>query len=327
MPCFQNILVGVDLTDCRRLDISELSSNARETIDHAVWLAKLHSARLLFFSVLPISGEALQRPCRAGREKVTGTIEALANGVLEELVRRAAEQGVDARARLVLGKEWEEITYQVLRAKHDLVIIPAQNLGGLHRILFGNTALKLFRHCPCPVWVVKPGQSARPLNILVATDLKGASENILRLGASLGKLMDSGIHVLHVLDYPLDSLWGMGTLDEDTAKYHKEIRAAAEQTLQDQLHRLEHNAAGARVQVHFAEAVAVIDVAVEHFVRTHHIDLLVMGTIARGGVVGITIGNTAERLLSEVDCSVLVVKPPDYVSPVKLKAAELVPNA
>jgi nucleotide-binding universal stress UspA family protein len=46
------------------------------------------------------------------------------------------------------------------------------------------------------------------------------------------------------------------------------------------------------------------------------IDVLVMGTVCRAGIPGFIIGNTAERVLDAVDCSVLVVKPEGFVSPV-----------
>jgi universal stress protein E len=61
----------------------------------------------------------------------------------------------------------------------------------------------------------------------------------------------------------------------------------------------------------------VPDVAIQHFIQLNQIHLLVMGTIGRGGIPGIMIGNTAERLLPEVQCSVLAVKPPDFVCPVE----------
>ena len=45
--------------------------------------------------------------------------------------------------------------------------------------------------------------------------------------------------------------------------------------------------------------------------------LLVMGTLCRTGIPGFFIGNTAETILNQVDCSVLTVKPKGFVSPVK----------
>jgi nucleotide-binding universal stress UspA family protein len=47
-------------------------------------------------------------------------------------------------------------------------------------------------------------------------------------------------------------------------------------------------------------------------------DLVVMGTIACGGIPGFIIGNTAEAVFYQLICSVLAVKPPGFKSPVKL---------
>jgi len=43
-----------------------------------------------------------------------------------------------------------------------------------------------------------------------------------------------------------------------------------------------------------------------------------MGTVARTGIQGFIMGNTAENILNQLDCSVLAVKPPGFVTPVTL---------
>lgn len=47
-------------------------------------------------------------------------------------------------------------------------------------------------------------------------------------------------------------------------------------------------------------------------------DLVVMGTVARTGISGLIIGNTAEAILDQLACSVLAIKPPGFTTPVKL---------
>jgi nucleotide-binding universal stress UspA family protein len=41
-----------------------------------------------------------------------------------------------------------------------------------------------------------------------------------------------------------------------------------------------------------------------------------MGTVARTGIAGWITGNTAEKVLGVANCSVLAIKPPDFLSPV-----------
>jgi nucleotide-binding universal stress UspA family protein len=49
------------------------------------------------------------------------------------------------------------------------------------------------------------------------------------------------------------------------------------------------------------------------------IDCIVMGTVARTGICGFIMGNTAETILEQIDCSVLAIKPPGFVTPVVLE--------
>jgi nucleotide-binding universal stress UspA family protein len=50
------------------------------------------------------------------------------------------------------------------------------------------------------------------------------------------------------------------------------------------------------------------------------VELIVMGTLSRTGISGLLIGNTAEKVLNQVDCSVLTVKPDSFITPIKLDA-------
>jgi nucleotide-binding universal stress UspA family protein len=56
----------------------------------------------------------------------------------------------------------------------------------------------------------------------------------------------------------------------------------------------------ARDEVHTIGAAVILEL-----VQANALDLLVMGTVGRTGVPGLLIGNTAERVLSKVECSVL----------------------
>jgi universal stress protein E len=57
--------------------------------------------------------------------------------------------------------------------------------------------------------------------------------------------------------------------------------------------------------------------AISQFVDKNGVDLVVMGTVARSGIAGLVMGNTAERVLQRLRGSVLAIKPPGFVSPVE----------
>ena len=48
-------------------------------------------------------------------------------------------------------------------------------------------------------------------------------------------------------------------------------------------------------------------------------DVIVMGTVARTGVPGFIMGNTAETILNQINCSVLAIKPSEFKTPVTLE--------
>jgi universal stress protein E len=193
--------------------------------------------------------------------------------------------------------------------------------------------MRLLRRCPCPVLVTKPltfasgvlganvhrgpDGNVSPLNILVATDLKPPSEEVLRLSIALAQQMNAHIHILHVVEYQLDEVCNIGLPDAKQEEYRRKVRVQAQEVLHAQLEKTDYRALGGRIEVHLAGDVGLPDVAIQHFIQAHHIHLLVMGTIGRGGIRGIMVGNTAERLLPEVPCSVFAVKPPDFVCPVE----------
>ena len=72
--------------------------------------------------------------------------------------------------------------------------------------------------------------------------------------------------------------------------------------------------------IYVPEATFDLDGVIADAIEEHDVDLLVMGTIARGGIPGFLLGNTAERLFSQINCSVLAIKPDDFVSPVTLES-------
>jgi universal stress protein E len=308
MACFQKILVGIDLAHgTPPLAASSLPAIARDVFHRAVWLAQKTGGTLTFLSALHLAEEAILALEESHRLTLRRHIEEEVGQVLADLVRQAAAQGVAATSVFVHGEGAIEIVRQVLREQHDLVLVGTRDLTGIRRVLFGNTALKLFRQCPCPVWVTRPMPLDRPLNVLVASDLQPASDNALRLALSLAEAVDSTLHVLHAIEFPQYHLWITALPDEVGPEYHGRLRRQAEQQLAQQLARTGCASRSLPVQVHVVDRAGNADEAILHAIAAQHIDLLVMATRGRHGVSGLLMGNTAERLLPEVPCAVLAV--------------------
>ena len=69
------------------------------------------------------------------------------------------------------------------------------------------------------------------------------------------------------------------------------------------------------VTTHLVQGVA--GEVIPDLVARERAGILVMGSLARTGIAGLLIGNTAERVLSTVGASVLAVKPPGFDSPIR----------
>ena len=61
------------------------------------------------------------------------------------------------------------------------------------------------------------------------------------------------------------------------------------------------------------------EVVIPRFVQKERSDLVVMGTVARSGVAGLVMGNTAETILRHIGCSVLAIKPAGFVSQISVE--------
>jgi universal stress protein E len=283
-----------------------------------MWLGEKGSARLTFLSALNLTEENLPHLDPAEIRLLTTTAQQNAGRILNGLVSEAQKRGIAAEAHVALGGGWLELVRQALRGKHDLVLVGTRDRKGLGRMLFGSTATKVIRRSPCPVWVSKPGTTMDNLNILVASDLSAVADDCLRLALQLARLMPATIHLLHIVDFPLDHIWSTGLPDAKEEAYRRDVRQRAGEALKAQVQRMAAGGHSSAVHVHLVDDPGGLpDEGILRFIQTHAIDLLVMGTQGRGGVAGVMIGNTAERILPELPCSLLAVKPAEFVCPIQ----------
>ena len=313
MKRFKNILV---VHDQRAL------SNV--ALERAAALAKRNVARLTLVEVIedfPASMRMLitMMPLQELRELVINE----RREQLECVVSPIRKEGIPVDAIVLIGAPFYEIIQEVLREKHDLVMMMAEGKSGLREQIFGSTSLHLMRKCPCPVWVMKPEPHKPRARILAAVDINSSDEQdsslntmIMELATSLAELEQSELHVVHAwANIPAGFLrthaWMAG---EEVQQLAGDIMTLCRRRLDEFVgsHLLEDM----NCQVHFivGEAKAVIP----RLAATEHVDLIIMGTVCRTGLAGFFIGNTAENVLQQVNCSVLVLKPEGFVSPIKL---------
>ena len=227
-----------------------------------------------------------------------------------------------------------EIIKYVVEQKYDLVVKCADDADWLDR-LFGSDDMHLLRKCPCPVLMLKPNQSKEFQHVLATVDVnEELDEEINRVQSELNEkvleysavfsLSDlTTFHVGSAFEFYGENFLRYSTFssvpDEKVDQYVRETRRECEGKLESLMRKMrsfvgEEAVNHLRPKVHLVKGQPSKEIPM--MVKEYDIDLIVMGTVARTGIPGFIIGNTAESILEQVQCSVLAVKPDGFVSPI-----------
>ncbi|WP_442508880.1 universal stress protein [Novipirellula sp. SH528] len=288
--------------------------------ERAASLAKTNHAKLTLLRVeRELTGTQLITSSGSPALKLQDLVIKEYQSQLKAVIAAVKKEGVRVSAKVVVGTPFLEIIRAVISEQHDLVMMSAEGKGGLKERLFGSTSLHLMRKCPCPVWVMKPTQRKPFLRIMAAVDPDPAENSrdalnalILQLAASMAEKDGAELHIVHAWTLFGESIMqGRARMTESEIGGYIQEESERHQALLDAL--VEKHTDGA-AQVHMVKGIA--SSVIPEMAKAKKVDLLVMGTVCRTGIPGFFIGNTAEKILDEVDCSVLTVKPATFQSPV-----------
>jgi len=312
--------------------IADMDQKDSVSLQRAVALARNNRASLTIVDfVEPIQVHSLKgRLADAARELFELTVGDK-NARLGELRDSIAESGLDVVARVLTGKPFIETIRLVLEARHDLVIKTIETPPSLKKVFFGSTDMHLMRKCPCPVWLVKPTDEHRYKRILAAVDYSPEADEkdalnrqIIELSTSLALAESSELHVVHAWRLFAENYVKSARATIPEAEFNAAIENETNERT-EWLKRVVYEYAAETgekaidcINPHLHVINGAADRVVASLAAELSANLIVMGTIARVGVPGFFIGNTAESILNQVECSVLTVKPPGYISPIAL---------
>ncbi|MER2513412.1 MAG: universal stress protein [Nitrosomonas ureae] len=313
------------------LYVSENAVNQEASIMRAVLLAENNQGNLTVMDVAPVITADIDLPYgRPISNEVQSAIVSERRKMLEALIEPYKKR-LDIRLNVLVGTTFLEVIRAVLRNGHDLLIKPAENPGFIER-LFGSDDIQLLRNCPCPVWLTREEEKSKYEHILAAVDFnpdmpdtieQDLNQQILGLSGSLAFSDFASLHAIHVWDAPAEAMLRTWANDsrEASATYVEGVRSSHERAYnrlrQQLIERIgKDNNDYLSPEFHMRRGVAAT--VIPEIAKQLHADLVVMGTVARTGIAGLLIGNTAEAVLEQIQCSVLAIKPPGFVSPVQL---------
>ncbi len=205
--------------------------------------------------------------------------------------------------------------------RHDLVIKEADT-GDTPETGFHAFDMDLLRKCPCPVWLCRPFRHEAPrLKIATAIDPdnegpagRALSLRLLQLGASLATLYGVPLHVVSCWDFPMENYLRHSTWvtlpDHELTDMILHTQTRHDRAMRNLIREAGIEPAG--LESHHIRGPAAQ--AIPRLVAEGYVDILIMGTVARTGIPGFIIGNTAEDILRKVDCTLVALKPDGFVT-------------
>ena len=305
-------------------------------LDRAVALAENNQARVTVATVVQRVPEGIKIP--AGGPGSGDLRARLMEAEAERLKTLIAPYQARAKinVKVLMGTSYLEIIREVLRNNHDMVIKCPESPSWLDRLFTGDD-MHLLRKCPCPVWLVKPESADSYQRILAAVDVddsyppaelrtrQALNSTVMELAGSLAVSEFAELHVVHTWEAIGESAMRDGAFisqpEEKVNAYVEQVRQHHAQLL-DALMRETGEKLGTdamdyiKPQRHLLKGSARKEVPA--LTGQLQVNCIVMGTVARTGVRGFIMGNTAETILEQISCSVLAIKPPGFVTPVSL---------
>ncbi len=252
------------------------------------------------------------------------------DAMLERLARLAeplAGEGLDVVTDVAWDSPLDEgIVRKVLASTPSVVLKDTHYHNVLKRSMFSNTDWNLVRNSPAPLWLVKPNDPPEPLRIIAAVDPMHEHDKPASLDhAILGQAMriaarcKGELHLFHCYD-PSPAIAGAATpIATPISIPAFGITEAMEQAHTLALAELTSGYDLPAAQVHLVRGPA--RELLPELAARQRAGLVIMGAVARGAVRRFFIGSTAEQLLDRLPCDVLIVKPEDLVSPVRIEDA------
>jgi universal stress protein E len=188
----------------------------------------------------------------------------------------------------------------------DLVVVAR---SGHHRLpsLLGYTDWELLRSCPVPVLMVQPGRRRARECVVAAVDPQHAyakpaalDGQIMVQASGAAAALRAPFHAVHVL-----APWLAGSA-QMAGRSPRSATAAARAALRRESAAVDIGTP--KLHVVPGDPVA----ALPRTARRLRATVFVMGAMSRSGLKRLFIGNTAERVLDNMPCDLLVVHPAGF---------------
>ncbi|HYE76182.1 MAG TPA: universal stress protein [Blastocatellia bacterium] len=282
---------------------TDLSTESDEAMRYAIALAKAHGARVIVYHCAEVPPMAATEEVLS---RVTETIKRHVGWIDVDGIEWTPAIGIVDRNT---GSRAAAIVREAALRQADLIIMQSRR-GPLSAALFGSTPEEVCHRATCPVLVTHPKEhefidlktkEVHLGKILVADDFSKFSTEALRFGFSIAQKHQAELHVLNI--FPQASEKGMDKGEE------RGSQGDAQEMIQARL----KNHIPEEVTLWCAVKTAVKEGKPEHeiieYAKAQEIDLICIGTHGAGKGWSDLLGSTADRILRQAPCPVVVARP------------------
>ena len=246
---------------------------------------------------------------------------------------------IEVNFTILAGDPDLETVREIIREDYDLLVKTADNQGLLKKV-FGREDMRLLRNSPCPVWLVQSKglqsvdhDSRKVLatidvnNMYKDDELEARHElnlQVLETAYSIAISESIDLHIVSVWEDPFKNTLDSGFISasiDSTEEYASETEQKLTHnfnSLISEANTLFGTASPSNVVTKSVLIKGTPDVMIAQYAEEVEANLVIMGTVARRGIAGLVMGNTAESILDQLKQSVIAVKPTGFVSPVKV---------
>lgn len=301
----KKILLCLALPDNPYQDNFELEEYGRYAFDKARWMAKNVGASLHILVVIE------------GTDDTTDEVESkrheMSRHAVDRLSQELEKEGIEVESTIDEGIAWYEILKHSKWTNSDWIMLSSTRKGvASDGSVLGSTARKVVRQSKRPVWVVQESPAKPIKNIAVPVDLTDISGKLVGAGLRLGELLDANVKLVHSVDYSGELVcFRYPDVQKRLTAYRQKVQDTAREKMM--------NLAGGDFNPdNIVLSKNNITHVLPEMVSNGETDMVVMGSVSRTGIPGFVIGNRAEKLLNRLECSLLVMKPEGWESPIKI---------
>ncbi len=238
---------------------------------------------------------------------------------LEEQVKPYVEIGYDITMEVIsFARLYETVIQVAKKVAADLIFKPMRQHSLIRRVVLTSTDWNLIRFCPTPLLLVSDRETIHGKPVLAAIDACSQDEKheelnriVMEQSARVAAVLESEVTCINAWNVS-SAVMAAGSVDP--TPYEIAHAKKVDHISESQEMCQQYGIPAERVLVEEGTAEFVIN----NTAKEIDAGVIVLGTVARSGMSGLFVGNTAESVLEGSETDVLVVKQADFECPLEL---------